>query len=81
MHLGQLLRSELQQQEELDPFLGFFDCFSASIGARFSSNLFLSGFGFAASFYGLPDNGYVAWSDVVQAAWRVRQILPLTACW
>jgi 2-methylisocitrate lyase-like PEP mutase family enzyme len=76
MHLGQSLRAELESGGETDPFLGFFDCFSATIGARFSSNLFLSGFGFAASYYGLPDNGFISWSDVVQAAWRVRQILP-----
>jgi 2-methylisocitrate lyase-like PEP mutase family enzyme len=76
VHLGQLLRTELEQGDDLEPFLGFFDCFSASIGAQFSSNLFLSGFGFASTYYGLPDNGYIAWSDIVQAAWRVRQILP-----
>jgi 2-methylisocitrate lyase-like PEP mutase family enzyme len=38
--------------------------------------LFLSGFGFSAGFYGLPDVGYVSWSDMVAAAWRIRQIVP-----
>lgn len=76
MHLGQTLRSELKQRNNVEPFFGFFDCFSATIGARFSSNLFYSGFGFAASHYGLPDNGYISWSDMVQAVWRVRKILP-----
>jgi len=59
-----------------EPFLGIYDCFSASIAAPYSPNLFLSGFGFSASHYGLPDVGYVAWSDIVGAAWRIRQILP-----
>ena len=76
MHLGQSLRNDLAQGAEIDPFIGIFDCFSATIGSRFSSNLFYSGFGFAASHYGLPDNGYIAWSDMTQAVWRVRQILP-----
>ena len=76
MHLAQSLRLELLRQGKLEPFLGFFDCFSATIASQFSSNLFYSGFGFAASYYGLPDNGYISWSDMAQAVWRVRQILP-----
>jgi 2-methylisocitrate lyase-like PEP mutase family enzyme len=77
MHLGETLRAELLQQKTgIEPFIGFFDCFSATIASQFSANLFFSGFGFSASHYGLPDNGYITWSDVVQAVWRVRQILP-----
>jgi 2-methylisocitrate lyase-like PEP mutase family enzyme len=57
-------------------FIGIYDCFSATIAAPYSSNLFLSGFGFSAGYYGLPDVGYVSWSDIVGAAWRLRQILP-----
>ena len=75
-HPGQILRDELSRDGNIEPFLGIYDSFSASIAAPFSTNLFLSGFGFAASFYGLPDNGYIAWTDMVAAAWRVRQILP-----
>jgi len=75
-HPGQVLREELANGTLIDPFLGIYDCFSASIAARYSSNLFLSGFGFSAGFYGLPDVGYIAWADMVAAAWRVRQILP-----
>jgi hypothetical protein len=43
--------------------------------AKHSQNLFYSGFGFAASHCGLPDVGYFAWTDILQATWRVRQIL------
>jgi 2-methylisocitrate lyase-like PEP mutase family enzyme len=67
---------KLDSGQPIDPFLGIFDAFSATIASKYSPNLFYSGFGFAASHYGLPDIGYISWSDIVQAAWRIRQILP-----
>jgi 2-methylisocitrate lyase-like PEP mutase family enzyme len=76
MHPGLELKKEMANGGPLQPFLGVFDCFSASVAAPYSQNLFVSGFGMAASFYGLPDVGYIAWSDMVQSAWRIRQILP-----
>lgn len=76
MHPATSLREKLRQKEVVEPFVGIFDCFSAVIAAPHSPNLFYSGFGFAASYYGAPDNGYISWSDIVQAAWRVRQALP-----
>jgi 2-methylisocitrate lyase-like PEP mutase family enzyme len=75
-HPGRLLRDELADTNVIEPFLGVYDCFSASIAAPYSANLFLSGFGFAAGYYGLPDIGYISWNDMVGAAWRIRQILP-----
>lgn len=75
-HPGQDLCAALAAGNAIAPFIGVFDAFSASIAARFSPNLFLSGFGFAASHYGLPDLGYIAWSDIVAEAWRLRQIFP-----
>ena len=50
--------------------------FSASIAARHFKGLFLSGFGFAASHYGLPDIGFIAWGDMVAYVQRVRTVLP-----
>lgn len=76
MHPGLTLRNELATDSIIEPFVGIYDCFSARIAAAYSSNLFLSGFGFSAGFYGLPDVGYVSWSDMVAAAWRARQVLP-----
>lgn len=76
IHPGAALREEIHSGQFIAPFIGIFDAFSATIAAKHSSNLFYSGFGFAASHYGLPDIGYIAWSDMVQAAWRIRQILP-----
>lgn len=75
-HPGSLLRKEIHGRQTIAPFIGIFDAFSATIASKHSPNLFYSGFGFAASQYGLPDIGYIAWSDMVQAAWRIRQILP-----
>lgn len=58
------------------PFVGVYDGFSASIVARHFDSLFLSGFGFAASHYGLPDVGFVGWSDMVAYVQRLRTIMP-----
>ncbi len=76
IHPGSALRREIRDGQFIAPFIGIFDAFSATIASKHSPNLFYSGFGFAASQYGLPDIGYIAWSDMVQAAWRIRQILP-----
>ncbi len=76
IHPGAALRKEIRSGQFVAPFIGIFDAFSATIASKHSTNLFYSGFGFAASHYGLPDLGYIAWSDMVQAAWRIRQILP-----
>jgi len=75
-HPGQILREQLASDMVIEPFLGVYDCFSARIASAYSPNIFLSGFSFAASHYGLPDIGYIAWTDMVAAAWRIRQILP-----
>jgi 2-methylisocitrate lyase-like PEP mutase family enzyme len=75
-HPGTDLRRRIHEGADIAPFIGIYDAFSASIAAKHSPNLFYSGFGFAASHYGLPDIGYIAWTDIVQAAWRIRQILP-----
>jgi 2-methylisocitrate lyase-like PEP mutase family enzyme len=38
--------------------------------------MFVSGFGFAASYYGLPDIGFIAWPDVVGFVQRLRLAFP-----
>jgi 2-methylisocitrate lyase-like PEP mutase family enzyme len=58
------------------PFIGVYDAFSASVAARYYQGLFVSGFGFAASHYGLPDIGFIAWPDIVAFVQRLRAILP-----
>lgn len=61
---------------EIKAFIGVYDVFSAAIAARRYDALFLSGFSFAASHYGLPDRGFIAWSDMVEFARRIRAVLP-----
>jgi 2-methylisocitrate lyase-like PEP mutase family enzyme len=72
---GRRLRDELARRSTL-PFIGVYDAYSASLAARQFDTLFLSGFSFSASFYGLPDEGFIAWPDVVSCAQRIRMIAP-----
>jgi 2-methylisocitrate lyase-like PEP mutase family enzyme len=60
----------------ITPFIGIYDVFSASIAGRHFDSLFVGGFGFAASYYGLPDIGFIAWPDIVAFVQRVRTVLP-----
>ena len=69
------LRREVEHNEQV-AFTGVYDVFSATIAAKYSRSLFLSGFGFAASYYGLPDIGFIAWTDMVQFVQRIRAVLP-----
>jgi 2-methylisocitrate lyase-like PEP mutase family enzyme len=72
---GQNLRRALHKTD-IQSFIGVYDVFSAAIAARHYDGLFLSGFSFAASYYGLPDIGFIAWSDIVAFTQRVRTVLP-----
>ncbi|WP_175408872.1 oxaloacetate decarboxylase [Streptomyces sp. TRM64462] len=58
------------------PLIGVYDMYSATLAARHYDGLFVSGFGFAASYYGLPDIGFIAWPDMVAFAERLRTALP-----
>ena len=70
-----VLAEELQSRTII-PFAGIYDVFSAGIAARHYDALFVSGFGFAASYYGLPDIGFGTWTDVTSFVQRLRHILP-----
>jgi 2-methylisocitrate lyase-like PEP mutase family enzyme len=67
---------EALAEQEIIPFIGVYDAFSATISARYFDGIFLSGFSFAASFYGLPDIGLISWSDIAAYVQRVRTVLP-----
>ncbi len=64
------------QQRDLIPFIRVYDVFSASLAGRHFDALFASGFGFAASHYGLPDVGFITWSEMVNYVQRIRTVLP-----
>ncbi len=70
-HLSQKINNN-----EIVPFIGVYDVFSASIAGKYFDGIFVSGFSFAASFYGLPDIGFISWSDIVAFSQRVKTILP-----
>jgi 2-methylisocitrate lyase-like PEP mutase family enzyme len=72
---GKRIRHELSQSDII-PFIGVYDVFSASIAGKSYDSIFISGFGFAASYYGLPDIGFISWSDITSFVQRVRTILP-----
>lgn len=72
---GWNMRQEMVRRDQI-PFIGVYDAFSASIAGRHYDGIFLSGFGFAASFYGLPDIGFIAWSDMAAYVQRIRTVLP-----
>ncbi len=63
-------------ERSITSFVGVYDVFSATLAARQFDALFLSGFGFAASHYGLPDIGFITWSEMVYYVQRIRTILP-----
>jgi 2-methylisocitrate lyase-like PEP mutase family enzyme len=76
---GAQLRTALQtarEQQRVLPFVGIYDLFSASLAADHFKALFLSGFGLAASAYGLPDIGFISWGDLTTTTSRLRTLLP-----
>lgn len=65
-----------QAEQRVLPFVGIYDLFSASLAANKFEALFLSGFGLAASAYGLPDIGFIGWGDLTSTTSRMRALLP-----
>ena len=74
-HFGTSLRTEIAQGK-IVPFIGVYDTFSATLAGQYYDSIFISGFSFAASYYGLPDIGLISWSDLVALTQRVRSVLP-----
>ncbi|MFJ3219219.1 oxaloacetate decarboxylase [Kitasatospora sp. NPDC086801] len=72
---GQRLREEIASPGAT-PLIGVYDMYSASIAAEHYNGMFVSGFGFAASYYGLPDIGFIAWPDMVGFVERLRGAFP-----
>lgn len=72
---GGALRQQIRSSS-ITPLIGVFDMFSASVAAQHYEGMFVSGFGFAASHYGLPDIGFIAWPDMVNFVQRLRLAFP-----
>ncbi|MEV7680130.1 isocitrate lyase/PEP mutase family protein [Streptomyces sp. NPDC088341] len=75
MNYGTTLR-EAVASSRTTPLIGIYDMYSASIAAQHYNGFFVSGFGFAASHYGLPDIGFIAWPDMVAFVERLRLAFP-----
>jgi 2-methylisocitrate lyase-like PEP mutase family enzyme len=75
MNHPQRLKSAIAESSTT-PLIGVFDMFSASLVAQHYDGMFVSGFGFAASHYGLPDIGFIAWPDLVAFVQRLRMAFP-----
>lgn len=74
---AQRLRSRVATGRSV-PFIGIYDVFSALLAAKHFEAVFCSGYGFTASYYGLPDAGFVSWTDLLAFVGRVRSVLPQT---
>lgn len=72
---GSKLRKTLAEREII-PFIGVYDVFSATLSAKYFDGIFVSGYSFAASFYGMPDIGFISWSDITAFVQRLRTMLP-----
>lgn len=72
---GSRMKAALYSRDIM-PFIGTYDVFSAALAGRHFDALFISGFGFAASHYGLPDIGFITWSEIVYYVQRIRTVLP-----
>lgn len=75
MSKGNELREEIAGPGTT-PLIGVHDMYSASIAAEHYGGMFVSGFGFAASHYGLPDIGFIAWPDMMAFVQRLRGAFP-----
>ncbi|MFF0595429.1 isocitrate lyase/PEP mutase family protein [Streptomyces antibioticus] len=75
MTYGNRLRERIAEPGTT-PLIGVYDMYSASIAAQHYDGMFVSGFGFAASYYGLPDIGFIAWPDMMAFVQRLRGAFP-----
>jgi 2-methylisocitrate lyase-like PEP mutase family enzyme len=58
------------------PLIGVYDVFSARLAAKRYPAVFCSGYSYTASHYGLPDEGFLTWTDTIDYAARLRAVLP-----
>jgi 2-methylisocitrate lyase-like PEP mutase family enzyme len=75
MRYGTALRDDVRSHGTT-PLIGIYDMYSASVAAQHYDGFFVSGFGFAASHYGLPDIGFIAWPDMAAFVERLRLAFP-----
>jgi len=72
---GKIFKDRVDNGDIL-PLIGIYDVFSAELAATKFEAIFCSGYGFSASHYGLPDEGFLSWTDMVDHVKRIRNVLP-----
>jgi len=70
-----LAMRERMNKEKILPLIGVYDVFSSILASQKFEAIFCSGYGFAASHYGLPDEGFISWTDMVSYVKRIRGVL------
>ena len=72
---GSTFRDEILDKN-IVPIIGVYDALSASLTSKYFNAVFCSGYGFSASRYGLPDEGFIAWQDMISYVENMRSISP-----
>ena len=72
---GSTFRDEILDKN-IVPIIGVYDALSASLTSKYFNSVFCSGYGFSASRYGLPDEGFIAWQDMISYVENMRSISP-----
>ena len=72
---GAAFRGEILDKN-IVPIIGVYDALSASLTSKYFNAVFCSGYGFSASRYGLPDEGFIAWQDMISYVENMRSISP-----
>ncbi|SVB27378.1 uncharacterized protein METZ01_LOCUS180232 [marine metagenome] len=72
---GAAFKAEISDKN-IVPLIGVYDALSASLSSKYFNAVFCSGYGFSASRYGLPDEGFIAWQDMISYVENMRSILP-----
>ena len=72
---GAAFRAEILDKN-IVPLKGVYDALSASLSSKYFNAVFCSGYGFSASRYGLPDEGFIAWQDMISYVENMRAISP-----
>ena len=72
---GAAFRGEILDKN-IVPIIGVYDALSASLSSKYFNAVFCSGYGFSASRYGLPDEGFIAWQDMISYVENMRSISP-----
>src|SRR4029077_7007786 len=75
MGYGDALRDE-GHNDNITALIGVCDIYSAAWSSQRDGGMFVSGFGFAASYYGLPGIGFIARPDMVGFVQRLRLAVP-----